>query len=347
MFNIVYDVIHIIKAIQALMISLLNFTEVSYMKNHPEIEQIQGIGGSDIAALLGLSPYKSPLALWAQKVGHPVRKPIEGVHLRFGQFVEPFVALEYERITGLHTVEHTPPLLHPDNEFMYGHLDRLVVPSPETPAVVDGVVTAETLLECKTTSIFNKDEWGQEGSDQVPNAYLLQCAWYMAITGCARADIAVLLGNQDFRLYRIHRDEKLEGLMIDQAKRFWFDHVLARVPPEPQTINDVKLLFPQEQPNQSVEASPDVVDALQQLKELQNTSQALEEKAEAIKIKIMQAMGQAERLSLNGQVLATWKSTRPTQRIDTQAIKTRYPEIANECAVITPASRRFVVKDFE
>jgi predicted phage-related endonuclease len=254
--------------------------------------------------------------------------------------------LEYERLTGLHTVEHIPPLFHHEHEFMYGHVDRLVVASPDMPAVVDGNVMAETLLECKTTSVFNKDEWGEEGSDQVPNAYLLQCAWYMAITDCARADIAVLIGNQDFRLYRIHRDEKLEGLMLDQAKRFWFDHVLAGVAPQPQTVDDVRLLFPQEVPDKTLEAPPEVVDALQQLKALQNRSKALEEKAEAVKTKIMQAMGQAEKLSHNGQVLATWKCPKPTQRIDTQAIKTRYPDIAKECAVITPASRRFVVKDF-
>jgi putative phage-type endonuclease len=316
------------------------------MKNQQETQQIQGIGGSDIAALLGLSPFKSPLELWAQKVGHPMRKPNEGVHLRFGQFVEPFVALEYERLTGFHTVEHIEPLLHPEYEFMYGHVDRLVVPSPDIPAVVDGIVMAEALLECKTTSVFNKDEWGEEGSDQVPNAYLLQCAWYMAITGCARADVAVLIGNQDFRLYRINRDEKLEGLMIDQARRFWFEHVLARVPPQPQTVNDVRLLFPQEEQDKSLEATPEVVEALQQLKELQNTSKALDEKAEAVRAKILSAMGPAEKLNHNGQVLATWKCPKPTQRIDTQAIKTRYPDIAKECAVITPPSRRFVVKDF-
>jgi predicted phage-related endonuclease len=274
-----------------------------------------------------------------------MRKPTEGVHLRFGQFVEPFVALEYERLTGFHTVEHIEPFLHPEYEFMYGHVDRLVVPSADMPAVVDGMVMAEALLECKTTSVFNKDEWGEEGSDQVPNAYLLQCAWYMAITGCARADVAVLIGNQDFRLYRINRDEKLEGLMIDQARRFWFDHVLARVPPQPQTVNDVRLLFPQEEQEKSLEATPEVVEALQQLKELQNTSKALEEKAEAVRAKILSAMGPAEKLNHNGQVLATWKCPKPTQRIDTQAIKTRYPDIAKECAVITPASRRFVVKD--
>ena len=106
------------------------------MQNQHENKQIQGIGGSDIAALLGLSPFKTPLELWAQKVGHPIRKPIEGVHLRFGQFVEPFVALEYERLTGLHTLEHSTSLFHPKHEFMYGHIDRFVMPQAGMPAVV-------------------------------------------------------------------------------------------------------------------------------------------------------------------------------------------------------------------
>ena len=328
------------------MIAPCKFIKVIQMKNQQEIEPIQGIGGSDVAALLGLSPFKTPLELWAQKVGHPMRKTNVGVHLRFGQFVEPFVALEYERLTGLHTVEHKPSLIHPDYGFMYGHVDRFVMPHSDTPAVVDGIVLAETLLECKTTSVFNKDEWGEEGSDQVPNAYLLQCAWYMAITGCARADIAVLIGNQDFRLYRIQRDEKLERLMIEQAQSFWFEHVMAGVPPMPQTVNDVKLLFPQDEQGKTLEATPDILQAIEELVELQNKSKSLEEKAEAAKTKIMNSMGPAERLCHNGQVLATWKLPKPTQRIDTQAIKSRYPDMAKECAVITPASRRFIAKAF-
>lgn len=66
-----------------------------------------GIGGSDIAALLDLSPYKTPLELWAEKVGHPGIKESQGIHLRFGQHVEPFIAKEYERSTGL--VTHVYP----------------------------------------------------------------------------------------------------------------------------------------------------------------------------------------------------------------------------------------------
>ena len=67
------------------------------MHHQKNIQRPYGIGGSDIAALLGLSPYKTPLELWAEKVGHPGIKESQGMHFRFGQHVEPFIAKEYER----------------------------------------------------------------------------------------------------------------------------------------------------------------------------------------------------------------------------------------------------------
>jgi putative phage-type endonuclease len=297
------------------------------MKN----QQIQGIGGSDIAALLGLSPYKSPLELWAQKVGHPMRKTSEGVHLRFGQFVEPFVALEYERLTGFHTVEHIEPLLHPEYEFMYGHVDRLVVPSPEMPAVFDGIVMAEVLLECKTTSVFNKDEWGEEGSDQVPNAYLLQCAWYMAITGCTKADIAVLLGNQDFRVYRIIRDKELENMLIDQAKKFWEEYVRPCVAPPPQSVNDARILYPYDKPGQRADACQELYVAHQKYHKLSAELTRISDVLDAIKSHIMTAMGPAQELIYGGKVLATWKNSKPAKRLDTQALKAATALLGGDC----------------
>ncbi len=62
-----------------------------------------GLGGTDIAAVLGLSPFKTPLQLWAEKVGHSSFEQKDALHLRYGQHLEPFVAAEYELMTGLHT----------------------------------------------------------------------------------------------------------------------------------------------------------------------------------------------------------------------------------------------------
>jgi len=341
----VYDIFNIIRLFPYLMISPNLKLQEKTMKIEFESNRNVGIGGSDVAAILGMSPYKSALELWAEKVGHTENSTRDAIHLRFGHHVEPFVANEFERLTKLHTVEHTCAIHHPENNFMYAHVDRFVVEEAWAPAVVDGVVVAKSLLECKTASVFNKDEWGQAGSDEIPKAYLLQCIWYMAMTGCSTAHVAVLIGNADFRIYQINRQEKLERMVIDQAKRFWFEHVLEGRPPKPQSTSDLKLLYPQSSQGQAIEASAPVLEALKNLREVQEEAKNLEVKAELIKTQIMAELGEAELIAHQGQVLATWKAPKPTQRIDTTKLKHEFPQIASQCTVSTPASRRFVVKE--
>ncbi|PUE33086.1 hypothetical protein B9Z35_06080 [Limnohabitans sp. Jir61] len=315
------------------------------MTNDVKTTRHQGIGGSDVAALLGMSPYKTPLELWAEKVGHPGVAEKDELHLRFGKYLEPFVVEEFEKQTGFKAVEHSDAVFHAEHHFMYGHIDRFVVNEAWEPAVVEGSVVAKSLLECKTASAYSKDEWGPAGTDQVPRAYLLQCIWYMAITGCSTAHIAVLIGNADFRTYQINRDEKLEALVIEQAKRFWYEHVIAGVPPKPKNVDDVKMLYPAEKPDHSVEATPDLLASLNQLRQTQEESKLLDAKTETIKTQIMNAMADAEKLTFNGQLLATWKSAKPTNRIDTNVLKKQFPDIASQCMVTAPAQRRFLMKD--
>lgn len=316
------------------------------MQNIAIQERNTGLGGSDIAALLGMSPYKTPVELWAEKVGLSASSQREGLHLRFGQHLEPFIAKEFEEQTGLFTQEYADALHHHEHPFMYAHVDRFLVNEKWEPAVVEGTVLAKELLECKTASVYNKDEWGPSGTDQVPRAYLLQCIWYMAVTGCQKAHIAALIGNSDFRVYQIQREEKLEQLVIEQAKRFWFDHVLEGVAPKPRNTNDVKLLHPCEVAQQTVEATPELFETVKQLKQVQDESKALEEKSEILKTQIMHAMGDAQELSLAGKLLATWKSSKPAMRLDANTLKKLFPQAASQCMVTSPAQRRFVLKDF-
>jgi predicted phage-related endonuclease len=108
------------------------------------------------------------------------------LHLRFGQHNESFIAREFERATGLHTCEHQGTLFHREHGFMFGHVDRFLVKHLGELPVVDGVVVTDALLECKTASAFARNDWGTPGTDEVPPLYLVQCAWYLAITGCER-----------------------------------------------------------------------------------------------------------------------------------------------------------------
>jgi putative phage-type endonuclease len=304
-----------------------------------------GLGGSDIGALLGLSPYKTPLQLWAEKVSLNSNAAKDAIHLRFGHHVEPFIAQEYERQTGLRTVTHAPTIFHPDHGFMFAHVDRLVLAEDENLAAEGQRIYAQTLLECKTASVFNRDEWGEPGSDQVPPNYLVQCVWYMAVTQCKRADLAVLLGNQDFRIYQIHRDMELENLVLDHAREFWFDHVLSKVPPSPVTEEDIRTLYPKEVAGRVIEADHELLANLKNYKSTQAKISDLNEQCDALRKDILERMGEAEQITLNHKVLATWKASKPAQRLDTKALAAAHPELAEQFTMQGVISRRFVVKE--
>ena len=304
-----------------------------------------GLGGTDIGAILGLSPYKTPLELWSELVSGEQPADRDLIHLRFGQHAESFIASEYERATDLFTAVHSPTLFHKKHGFMFGHVDRFVLETPDTPAVVDGTITAEKLLECKTTSAFNKNDWGEPGTDQVPPLYLVQCAWYMAITECRSADLAVLIGNSDFRLYTIERDLELEGLIMSHAQHFWHEHVLGKKPPEPISVQDASILFPKEAPNSSVLANEEILQSITAYRKACTESQTLSEECEKLKLEILNYMGHAEKLTFGSKTLATWKCAKSSTRIDTKALALAYPDIASAFSSTVMGSRRFLLKE--
>lgn len=315
--------------------------------NFPFAERTRplGLGGTDIGAILGLSPYKTPLELWSELVSGEQPASRDLIHLRFGQHAESFIASEYERATGLFTAQHSPTLFHKKHGFMFGHVDRFVLDTPDTPAVVDGTITANKLLECKTSSAFSKNDWGEPGTDQVPPLYLVQCAWYMAITECQAADLAVLIGNSDFRIYTIERDMELEGLILSHAQHFWHEHVIAQIPPEPISVEDAALLFPKESAGMSVEADEKLLESIRSYQESTSKSQTLSSECERLKLEILSFMGQAEKITHAGKTLATWKCSKPTTRIDTKALAQAHPEIASAFTTDVLGSRRFLLKD--
>lgn len=304
-----------------------------------------GIGGSDIAVILGLSPYKSAVELWSDLVSRTVHLEQDLLHLRFGKFAEDFVAEEYERRTGLCTVRHPQAIFHKKHGFMFGHIDRLVVEGPHLGAVSDGAVVADRLLECKTANAFTRSEWGESGTDRVPPAYLVQCAWYMAITGCEWADLAVLIGNSDLRIYHIRRDRQLEALITLQAERFWYDHVLSQCPPTPVNSSDAALLFPKEFAGTSVEATPKIMSMVREYAELTEESQRLGQECERLRAEVLCYMGSNERLTHRGRLIATWKCSRPSQRLDAKSLTNSHPDIAREFTHTVLGSRQFLLKE--
>jgi putative phage-type endonuclease len=292
---------------------------------------------------VGLSPFKSAVQLWLEKLGDAGAAQAGGLHLRYGSHLEPFVAQEYELLTSSATHAHPAPLVHPDHPYLFGHVDRLVTRASEPAVGPGGEVAAETLLECKTASAFASQGWGRQWTDQVPPAYLVQCAWYMMLSGCARAHLAVLIGNADFRVYEIARDRQLEEVLLNAAVHFWNENVLKGVAPQPLGRLDAEALYPREQEGLEAQASGRLRESLRRLGRLQQGIEELERQCALVRDEVASAMGPAERLTWQGRTLATWRRSRPASRLDAARLRREMPELAQAYSLESAPARRLVI----
>ena len=299
------------------------------------VDRSKYIGGSDIGAMLGLSRFHSPLEVWMEKTGKEVKK-LDSLPLRFGSFAEEFVASEYSRATGFDLIHDESIHIHPDYSFMSAHIDRFVL-EHDSP-------TPRRILECKTANPFASSDWGEAGSDEVPLSYLCQSVWYMAITNIDKVDLAVLFGNSDFRIYEITRDLELETTVLQKANLFWSEHVLKDIPPPAQSEADCQALFSKGDPAKTIEAKTETLALTKRLQLLHYEIDIREEEISTIKQSIMSQMGEAETLTYEGKVLATWKAPKPSFRLDSKRLEIDHPEIATNYKTAVQNSRRLVIK---
>ena len=310
------------------------------------VDRSKYIGGSDIGAILGLSRFKTPLEVWMEKTGKETKR-LDSLPLRFGSFAESFVASEYARSTGFELIHDESIYIHPEYSFMSAHIDRFVLDGGPASPNSNSTPTPTRILECKTANPFSAGDWGEVGSDEVPMSYLCQCIWYMAITNINRVDLAVLFGNSDFRIYEIARDLELETVILQKASLFWNDYVLKDIAPPVQSEADCQTLFSKGDPAKSIEAKQDALDLTKRLQVLNSEIDVREEEISAIKQNIMNQMGQAETLTYQGKVLATWKAPKPSFRLDSKRLEQDHPQIASNYKTPVQNSRRLVIKQID
>lgn len=312
----------------------------------------RGIGGSDIAAILGLSPWKTAVDVWLDKTGRSTEDAIGNAEaVRWGTLLEDVVAREYAERTD-RTVQRIKRILrHPEHEWAIGNIDRAIVsPGSRVRVAEDGgtLLGADGILEVKTASMFKASEWGRDGDeDAVPLHYQAQVMWYLGIAGQHWADVTALIGGQRMVIRRIHRDDETIAAMLERAHDFWRLHVLTRQPPAPTTARDVERLFPADN-GEAIEATDDLLAAYNAAREAKARIAQAEADYEAAAERIKLALGERSVLTLNGQPLATWKAAKPTRRTDWKAVAEvlQAPsEVIAAHTTETPGSRRFLLKE--
>lgn len=305
---------------------LPNCTVFSTVKQEDDEEgwlkaRTRGIGGSDVGAICGVSPFTSARQIYLNKTGQfqDALKPNDAAkeRMHFGHMLEPIVADEYSQRTGNKVIAVNATLVHKDHPWALANVDRLIVDDDGRPVGI---------LECKTTSEYMNEEWE---SGEILMSYIYQLNWYLWILGLEKGAFACLVGGNKFYYYDVFRnDELLENTIIPAAEKFWFDNVLALKEPEMQAtdtdfansiystvVKNSEITLPDDETN---ELARTVFDCKAKIKELEKI---MTEAQNRIKDRL-----QDNEIGYTKDYTIKW-SPRSQVRVDTDKLKTEFPEI--------------------
>lgn len=262
-------------------------------------ERRTGIGGSEAAAVLGLSKFDTPVTVWMNKTGRSAPKKTT-LRMAFGSINEEDVADMYTIVTG-RKVQRYNRMVH--RGCLLGNFDRLVIPDGAKVAAHMGEVRTDTLLECKCSD----SDWGGE----VPLYYQIQVQHYMGLEPrLLHADVACYFRMKDeFRVFRVERDDKTIAYMQERLAEWWDRHVVHDRIPEPVNGADCRLLWERSTKGSKVTATAEIKEKLDGFNALKLAERNAKKEAELLKNDIEAFMKDNEVLvDAAGKPLATWRS---------------------------------------
>lgn len=298
-------------------------------------ERMNSIGGSDAGIILGVSPFKSKLELWTEKVEKNINTTLEDeLIFQIGHALEPIIANEYFKMTG-RFLESRPQKIHSNYPFISGNVDREIVSSER---MLPGI------LEIKT-----KGAWTKWYDDEIPLYIIAQLQHYLSVYNYTWGSIAVLdLGTRTISYTDIERDEELIKKIIDEEKKFW-DLVVSKIPPEPDSSKSCQEFL---RSKYAVETVGKTIDLTQN--EIANNNaynlgcvkediKKLEEKEVEYKNILMSIMEDAE-IGIGKDYKITWRSPKNRIVFNVDKFKEDHPEIYNRYTSSEKQTRRFVLK---
>ena len=285
------------------------------------------IGGSDCASVVGLSPYRSAYTLWAEKLGKI--PPFEGnLATEVGSFLEEFIAKKFEQETGKKVRKVNQSILNSDYPWAIANIDR-------------DIVGEDAGLEIKSTSELNMKSFK---NGEYPATYYCQCVHYLAVTGKKKWYLAVLIGNKEFKVFEIKRDEDEIAALMQAEKDFW-DLVQKGESPVidslKSTSDTLTALYPT-----SNEDTVSLVTYEQELAEyslLQAEIKRMEERKDEIANRIKNFLGESGR-GENDHYKVSW-TTSSRNTFDVKAFAKDNPDIDLTNYYKTSTSRTFRISE--
>lgn len=303
------------------------------MLNKEQLEKrALGIGGTDCAAILGVSQYSTPLEVYQQKV-EGYKKPTTP-KMTLGSVLEPFVFTRINEILQKDFEQVEETFFHKKHNCLLANVDA---------------ISKNEILEIKTSS--NLKMWGS-----IPSVVDMQVRHYLSVCEKEKATLCSVLGdektlrnlyamlsenNQDawlifkkmggiIKVFDIFRDEKIENEMNIACVDFWENNVLKKIPPQAKAKEDLKHLKVQAGKKTIINIS--VYEALKKQKEELDAKEAeLKQSKKDFEKKVIELIGDSQFLTTeSGQALAV-SHERTTETIDKEKLKQIAPEIFSQC----------------
>ena len=232
------------------------------------LERKLGIGGSDIAPIMGLSPWCTPLDVYRDKMNPEVIYEEESEDLKRGVRVEKYILQEYSEVNNCALETNIPPFTDPEYPFMRGNIDAKVVGE-------------NVIVEAKSTKCPIA-KW-EEG---IPEYYRTQVAYYAMLTNAERVDVPVLFSNWQYACFTYWRDLEYEARIRQAVIDFWNNHILAGIPPAPSNPGELQEVYPKLETAKTIKADSDIREKICIWQEAAIKRRELEKREEKLKIEI-------------------------------------------------------------
>jgi putative phage-type endonuclease len=276
-------------------------------------QRMEGLGGTDSSAILLQNPWRTPLDVWLEKKGRAEPWAVEPERVKWGRLLEEPIACGYAEAMELPAGELVSPglLRHSQIACILGTPDRMYTSRPRG-------------VEIKAVNPFAKSEYGEEGTDAIPDHYHLQGDHYLFLTDFAEWDFPILFGGQHLGIYTVKRNPKLDAILAEACGRFWRDYVVAdRMPPVDETERYGKFLaasFRNSASKQILDATEEFLGWLERIREAKRVTDLAAKVTQEARNHVSEIIGAAKGMKAPDGAKAQWIRPKPASETNWEAL---------------------------
>jgi len=264
------------------------------------------------------------------KLPIPDLSTIEAVQM--GHVMEPVIANLAQNKLKVELKKIEESLTHPKEAWFKSHFDFVGTENGQT-----------ILVECKNYGSHQRNKF-DDVANSIPAPDFAQLVHETAVFGNTRIYLAVLFGGQEFVMFPYDISDQQKDELIQQMAKVWA-HVQTGTTLPPEDLEQVKLLYPKDNPESVRMASRSVEEACQALRSIKEEIKLLEGREEQLQTLIAGFMETASSLqTIDGKVLATWKAAKASNKFDAKLFEQSMPDVYKSFIREVPGSRRFLLK---